>query len=241
MRTAWGDPNAAFLGFKAGNNRANHGHLDIGSFIYEVNGVRWAVDLGTDDYNLPGYFGAQRWDYFRLNTRSHNTLLIGDKNQNPAADCKIVEFKPGFGGLINFPRGPILSIPHENMIAGVAVDMTDAYKGQVERAIRTADMLKVHGSVAIEDVLEGVTEPVRWGMMTQAEIELDGKTAILSQKGQKIRLELDSDQVEKFEIVPATPPTEAENQNRGFSILAAFATPKDGRVHIRVVLTPESH
>jgi len=244
MRTAWGDPNAAFLGFKAGNNRANHGHLDIGSFIYEVNGVRWAVDLGIDDYNLPGYFGGQRWDYFRLNTRSHNTLLIGDKNQNPAADCKIGDFQFGVGGLIPLQamrtRRAILTVPHENMIAAAAVDMTDAYKGQVQFALRTADLLK-YGSVAIEDYLEGVTEPVRWGMMTQADIELseDGKTAMLSQRGRKIKVKLEYDYAEKFEIVSATPPTEAENQNQGFSMLVAFATPKDEQVRIRVVLTPQ--
>ena len=224
MRTAWNDPNAAFLGFKGGNNRANHGHLDIGSFVYDVNGVRWAVDLGADNYNMPGFFGAQRWTYYRLINASHNTLVIGDKNQNTAADCKIIQFESGKGG---------------NFVARAVVDMLDAYKGQVQAAKRTATLYK-DGSVEFEDVLSGVMEPVRWGMMTQAAIELDGKTATLSYRGQKIRAELDSDEAEKFEIMSAKPPQEIENQNKGYSILGAVAEPKEERktVNIRVVFKP---
>ena len=49
-----------------------------------ADGVRWATDLGPDDYNLPGYFDTKkgtaspRWKYYRLNNRSHNTLTPGD-------------------------------------------------------------------------------------------------------------------------------------------------------------------
>ena len=35
----------------------------------DADGVRWAADLGQDDYDLPGYWssGADggRWNYFR--------------------------------------------------------------------------------------------------------------------------------------------------------------------------------
>ena len=239
MRTAWNDPNAAFLAIKGGYNRANHTHLDIGTFVYEVNGIRWAVDLGADNYNLPGYFGAQRWNYFRLNNRSHNTLVIGDKIQNPDADCKIVEFEiPGIP-TIDPQEGRIWTdFDTRFSVAYATVDMTDAYKGQVQSAKRSVALYGMSQSVIIEDNLEGVTEPVRWGMMTQAAIELDGKTAILSQRDQKIRIELVSNHAEKFEITSAKPPTEAENQNNGFSMLTTTATPREGQVSIRVVIMP---
>ncbi|MCL2742605.1 MAG: heparinase II/III family protein [Planctomycetaceae bacterium] len=230
MRTEWNNPDAAFLGFKGGNNRANHGHLDIGSFVYEVNGVRWAVDLGTDDYNMPGYFGKQRWDYFRLNNKSHNTLVIGDKIQNPTADCKIVSLRTGKNAGIS-----------DNIVAFASVDMTDAYKEQVKTAQRFATLLK-DGTVLIQDTVIGAKEPVRWGMMTRADIKLDGKTAILSQDGKKIRLEMttlyDS---EKFEIVSAKPPTKAERQNEGYQMLTIVSKPKgeNEKVHIAVTMKPE--
>jgi hypothetical protein len=222
MRNAWNNPNAAFLGFKAGNNRANHGHLDIGSFVYEINSIRWAVDLGADNYNMPGYFGKQRWDYYRLNNRSHNTLVIGNKIQNPSADCKLIEFK-------RFDEGQI--------VARAVADITAAYKGQVRSAKRTATLYK-DGSAVIEDVLEGVTEPVRWGMVTAANIEINNKTAILSQNKKQLHIEIISNEVRQFETVSVTPPTEMENPNKGFSMLAAAVTPKNGNAFIRVILKP---
>ena len=238
MRTDWNDPNAAFLGFKGGNNRANHGHLDIGSFVYEVNGVRWAVDLGTDDYNMPGYFGKERWEYFRMNNRSHNTLVIGDKIQNPAADCKIAQFV-GSGAKLGFGPSTTHRLLEQNTVASAMVDMADAYKEQAPVALRYATLYK-DGSVVIEDFLNSV-EPVRWGMMTKAKIELDGKTAILTQSGKKIRVEVTTDdEAAKFEIVPATPPTEAENQNKGYQMLAVVAMPQErGQLSIYVVMRPE--
>jgi hypothetical protein len=33
------------------------------------------VDLGGDVYSLPGYFGKQRWAYYRTSTVGHNTLI----------------------------------------------------------------------------------------------------------------------------------------------------------------------
>src|SRR5262249_27573030 len=53
LRSAWNDPNALWVGFKAGDNKVNHSHLDLGSFVLEAIGERWAIDLGSDDYNMP--------------------------------------------------------------------------------------------------------------------------------------------------------------------------------------------
>ena len=50
MRTSWTDPDAIFVGLKTGRAGANHSHMDIGSFIMEADGVRWAIDLGPQDY-----------------------------------------------------------------------------------------------------------------------------------------------------------------------------------------------
>ncbi|MGE3313154.1 MAG: hypothetical protein AB7O66_24580, partial [Limisphaerales bacterium] len=68
LRSAWpanglrpGSPDPAlFVGFKGGDNKANHSHLDLGTFVFDALGVRWAMDHGPENYNVPGYFGAQR-------------------------------------------------------------------------------------------------------------------------------------------------------------------------------------
>ncbi|MBI3461855.1 MAG: heparinase II/III family protein, partial [Planctomycetes bacterium] len=83
LRGAWNDANATYVGFKGGDNRVNHGHLDLGSFVLEALGQRWIADPGPDNYNLPGYFGSQRWSYYRCRAEGHNTLVI---NPEPAPD-----------------------------------------------------------------------------------------------------------------------------------------------------------
>ncbi|MCL2119237.1 MAG: heparinase II/III-family protein, partial [Planctomycetaceae bacterium] len=214
MRTDWNDPDAWFVGFKGGDNKANHGQLDIGTFVLDYAGVRWATDLGADDYNMPGYFGAQRFDYYRNNNRSHNTLVIGDKIQNTKAVCKIMDFKV------------------EDGVTTAVCDMTEAYAGQAKSVKRTVT-LSDGGMLTIRDELEGVEEPVRWGMVTRADVTItpDGQSATLNRSGKEICVSLKSENA-KFEIVSTTPPTEKEAQNQGYRMLAAFAEPVDGRVTI---------
>lgn len=57
LRSSWNDKRATYVGIKAGSANNGHGHMDIGSFILEANGVRWAVDLGRDGYTLPRQHG----------------------------------------------------------------------------------------------------------------------------------------------------------------------------------------
>src|SRR4030042_85485 len=99
MRGAWNDRNTWFVGFKAGDNKANHSNLDLGSFVLDAYGKRFIMDLGADNYNAPGYFstGANgpRWNYYRMRAEGHNTLVInpGTKaDQDPLVFTKIVKF-----------------------------------------------------------------------------------------------------------------------------------------------------
>jgi Heparinase II/III-like protein len=55
------------------------------------------IDLGPDDYNLPGYFdhgpdnrSGPRWRYYRTQTAGHNTLVIDGRNQIPNARARII-------------------------------------------------------------------------------------------------------------------------------------------------------
>jgi hypothetical protein len=74
MRSGWG-ANDTFVGFRAGSNCSwGHGDLDAGSFVYTWGGVRWVSELGADNYGLPGYFGGGRFQWYRKNSRGHNTL-----------------------------------------------------------------------------------------------------------------------------------------------------------------------
>ena len=221
MRSAWGDPNAVYVAFKAGDNRTNHGHLDIGSFVLDARGVRWALDLGSDDYNMPGYFGRQRWTYYRLINHSHNTLVINDQIQNPAARCRVSAFR---------------STPQR---ATAVVDMADAYKGQA-RSVRRGIELVGRRTVHIRDEIEGANGTVRWGMVTAAEIELRGNKAALSLRGKPLTAYILEPRHGRFEILSTKPPTTREKPNTGTRMLAVIVAARPSKqLVIRVALTPD--
>src|SRR5215471_10468679 len=74
-----------------------HSQADAGSFILDGARQRWIIDLGSDDYDLPGYFdhGADnrsgpRWRYYRTHTAGHNSLVIDGRNQIPNARAPII-------------------------------------------------------------------------------------------------------------------------------------------------------
>ena len=225
FRSAWGDPRALFLGFKGGDNTTNHAQLGLGSFVLDADGVRWALNLGRDDYNLPGYFGAQRWTYFRLNNHSQNTLTPGDRVQEVKAVAPIIAFG---------------STPSR---AYAAADLTAAYPGEADRIVRGIEVLD-RSRVLVEDelirALPGV--PVHWAMLTSAAISLsaDGRSAGLAQDGRQLRVDALCPAEARFRIGSTKPPTAAENQNEGTALLIldvpAPAAASDLR--IGVLLTP---
>lgn len=63
-----------FLGMKYGTASWSHGHADVGSFVFDANGVRWAEDLGLSNYETKNAT-------YRDSTAGHNTLLFNDENQ----------------------------------------------------------------------------------------------------------------------------------------------------------------
>jgi hypothetical protein len=76
FRSHWLDPNATWLGFKGCRGAYSHNDLDGGSFVLEMGGQRWAVDLGADSYGLKGYWlrsssKGSRYSYYRKSTRGH--------------------------------------------------------------------------------------------------------------------------------------------------------------------------
>ena len=80
FRSSWEDPDALFLAAAARDNKAPHAHLDLGSFIFEAGGVRWALDLGPDDYgseeSTPVRISATTGRARKLTTRSPSTMRI---------------------------------------------------------------------------------------------------------------------------------------------------------------------
>src|SRR5699024_10857057 len=50
-----------YFGGKGGRGTVNHGNMDGGSFVFELNGVRWSVDPGNQGYNELEKEGFDLW------------------------------------------------------------------------------------------------------------------------------------------------------------------------------------
>ncbi len=226
------DKQAAFAGLHGGGNSVNHGHLDAGQFIYDALGVRWFADLGGDDYNMPEYFGAKRWEYYRLRAEGHNTLVInpgGEADQVVASTSKIVDFQS-----------------NDDAAGYAIVDMTPAYAPQGISMKRGLLFRRGDGGMTIRDELT-LEEPseIYWFAHTMADIELgeDKKSAILSEKGVSIYVGLDTDvsgaefSVTPAEPLPSSPNYEGQGDNGKYSKLTIHANNVVGG-HINVDVVP---
>lgn len=233
LRSSWTDPNAVFLAVKAGTPSANHGHMDIGSFILDADGVRWSLDLGAEDYNRleqrgidlwNGRQGSQRWQIFRYHNRGHSTLLVNDAEQVVTSRAPISEFSPD-------PKH-----------AFAVIDLGATYAGQVAGAVRRFE-LRPDRSVTIEDRLTGGAQAarVRWGMVTDAVLKGgDSEPAWLEKNGKSLRIELAAPGNPRLESWPANPPpSDFDAPNPGVSVIGFTVPVNPGeRVTLKVTLRP---
>jgi len=80
---------ALFLGVKGGRVNNPHGHMDVGSFVLDLDGHRFVADLGMVTYeDFEGKVklwdmrqGSDRWRIFRLGPESHNIIRIDGGEQ----------------------------------------------------------------------------------------------------------------------------------------------------------------
>ena len=222
FRGSWTDPNTMYLAIKGGLPKASHGHMDIGSFVFESDGVRWVEDLGSENYNLPGYFSVdgERWNYYRLNNFSHSTLVIGGKLQ----DMKAVS-------------SPIIDFQSKPSGGHASIDMTSAYAGQADKVVRRASFNRESKSVSLIDSITAPKEAVRWAIMTRAEIKIEGSVAILKSNKKTLKVIRNDKHGGKWKILDAKPSTPEENQNEGYRILA-FTAPVADELKLSVTFKP---
>jgi len=233
MRTSWIDPSGIYLGFKAGSASVNHAHMDIGSFVMEADGIRWASDFGSQAYESLESKGidlwnrdqdSERWTVFRLNNRAHNTLTVDDQLQQVKGDAQIDRYS----GKPEFPFA--LS------------ELTPVYENQLDRLTRGVAIVD-QKYVVIRDELKTLAKPVttvRWTMMTTADVSITGtQSATLTKNGKKLLLKVDSPAKIRMKTWRTEPTTNYDAPNPG-TILVGFECdlPANTREILQVLLIP---
>jgi len=214
-RSSWTDPNALWFAIKAGGAAHAHAHMDGGSFVLDLDGLRWAKDLGMQDYNSLESRGidlwnmkqnSPRWQVFRLSAEAHNTLTL---NAQPHSAS-------GMASLTMLGEREAL------------IDLTRVFlPGQVQQATRLIRFMD--DAVMLTDEIQGARSGsvVRWAMNTEAEVRVEGNLVKLTQKGKRLAIQFDGSTPSQIEVTDISAPRhdyDAPNPNvRQLSVTASTA------------------
>ncbi len=231
FRSSWTDPDAVYVGFKAGSPNVNHGHMDIGSFVMDALGERWALDLGMQSYESLESLGiklwdktqeGQRWEILRYNNHFHNTLSFDNQLQK-------VE---GYAGIDNFTQNP-------GFMSAIS-DLSAIYPNmKIKRGVALLDKKWV---VVKDEIAPNENENmVHWNMLTPAKIEyLRGNTAKLSQNGKVLFLKITEPQNAEFVSSQAKSDNAYDAPNEGVTRIGfEVKIPKNTATNLTVWLVPE--
>lgn len=233
MRSSWTDPTALYVGFKGGSPSASHAHMDVGSFVMEADGVRWAMDFGMQDYESleskkvdlwNRNQNSQRWQVFRYNNFVHNTLTVNNALQ-----------------VVN-GKAPITAVSKTPNFMHAVADLTELYAESVQKAVRGVALVDKR-YVVVRDELENKAAPttVRWTMLTPAEVKILGNNkAELTKDGRKLILEVREPANTVLKTWSTDPPNEYDAANPG-TIRVGFDVPvaAGSKTALTVLLVPE--
>jgi len=208
FRENWG-PESMFLGVKGGKNNYGHSHLDLGSFVIDAGGQRWALDLGKDDYRIPGYWDikkGKRWRFYRTGTHGHNTLLINDANQKTDAVARMIDFIA------------------DGTEPNVTLDLTDAYSPHgVKTVCRKFTFNEKKRQIIVTDhIVAERPVMVEWRMHTNAKVLTDGSRAVLKKEGQQLNMVAVTPAKASFCVEAARPNQNPSGQNPNNNVSRLF-------------------
>lgn len=186
-----------YFGGKGGSGTVNHGNMDAGSFIFELNGVRWVVDPGNQNYNELEQKGFDLWnksqdsDRWTLITKSnlgHSTLTVNNQLHVVDGKASILDFKSGDRPEVTF-------------------EMSPTFEGQLKAAQRTFvkegnDILLIQDNIEVNEA----TQTITWQLITTAEVEVTSNGAVLNQSGKKLLLENRTQTISQIKVVALDPP-----------------------------------
>lgn len=236
-RSDWGEEQF-FMGIHAGPNNLAHGQWDMGNFIYEAAGVRFATDIGRDDYNLGNdYFdeGGAKSKFYVHRTEGQNLYVINPDNS---------------AGQIWDARSEVEPIEITAQSAAYKVDLTPAYSNQVDEALRGYMLTNDRSVFVVQDEIKtkNVGDEIKWFWHTQAEITPVNKNTLkLTKDGKSVNLKFDSNVKLTIEWglgEPLTTSPQVDGQLQiGNSVNKVTVTFKSGadKVYFRCTAIPEGH
>ena len=229
-RSGFGSKEDSYLGVKGGSPTNSHAHMDAGSFIYEWGGVRWAVDLGSQDYHSLESKGigiwkkgqySQRWQVYRLGNYSHNTLTINEQlhqYKGMATMAKVIEKKKCYGA---------------------EFDLTSSFVDtkSVKRTIYIDNEDKVTCIDKIDN--HNAESKVRWNMCTFAKARIiDDHTISLTEEGKEVILRTTTPSAKAY-IMDNNSGNWYDVKNKGSRVGFAMTVASGAKCSLKVEIIPQ--
>lgn len=191
------DPGQYYFGGKGGRATISHGNMDAGSFIFELDGVRWVVDPGNQGYNELEQIGfdlwgrcqtCERWQLLTKGNHGHSTLTVNGERHKADGFAPITDYKE-------------LPVPE------ATIDLTAVFDSLLKQATRRF-VKESDRSLLISDQFELLenTRNITWQLMTTADVIPIPGGALLKQDGKQLKLEIIAPQNLSVSIVSLDPP-----------------------------------
>lgn len=223
LRSGW-EKTSAYVAMKGGDNSLPTSQLDLGTFILDMGGKRWAIELGGEsDRVLKGANAAKRAQMYVEGTPGQNTLEIGQAEEPPppkkgqAAPKPVISTNQSPDGKAAI--GFVKSTPE---YSAAALDLKDPYSKAVKQAIRGAKLVRGAKPYVViqDDLIVKNNTPVTWKMHTRAEVTLDGPSATLTDAKQTLHLKILSPAGATFTTEDAPEPAnDQEKSMKGIRVL----------------------
>ncbi|KAI0785065.1 chondroitin AC/alginate lyase [Abortiporus biennis] len=248
MRSSWTDESGLYVGIKAGalQHHQTHNDLDLGDFVLDALGTRWAGDLGSGDYLSFQYFNsdaqdAARWLYYRKRTEGQNSILVDQQNQlvTAAPTTKFDSSKTAQGS------STVFDVPSDST-AYWSADLTSGYNSTTsyKRAIR---MINGRKQVLLQDDIT-TTGAIMWRMHTNATVTVDssGQSATLQIDDKKLTMQIlnptsdmkiTTGDAVRFANDPALPTGQTDQPNPGVTVV--MISMDAGTKSLQVLFNPQ--
>lgn len=193
---------SSYAAFVANENAAQTSSKEQGSFVFDLDGVRWATDIGYEVYDLCDFLpnvldangkkiatGNGRQRAYRYRAEGNNCVVINPQNETDP------ENNP-YGGQDYGVKTKLLEdrCAYSKTESFAQIDLSDIYKTNVTDYKRGYYFGDNRTTLTVRDEIvpknTSVNNTVYWFMHTRADIQIspDGKVATLTQNGKQVKV-----------------------------------------------------
>lgn len=226
FRESYTDTDGLYLSAHGGAVGGYHAQADVGTYVFDLGGYRWAEDLGREDYAVQGQL-PYYWAAYRRRPESHNCIVfdpdeLSGMNDNGMETLSAYESKE---------RG-----------AYIVYNMQNVYRDKVSDYIRGFYVGDDRRSFTLRDEFTTKKDSDSyWFLCTRAEPRvIDDRTIVLRQGTVECQVKFDIQGAETAELsfgaakpLETSPVLSGQDENKGYSRVALHFTTK-GKVPVSV-------